>query len=389
MAAHALVVALALFVPQTGGGTVRVSDVAGLREAVARAKPGISILLEPGDYRGGLHLTGIRGAAGRPVVIGAVDPKNPPRIVGGGSGLQLSAISHVEVRDLVLIGATGNGLNIDDGGVRGTPSRHVRVRNIRVADLPQGNHDGIKLSGLDDFTVENCTVERWGGSGIDMVGCHRGLIVKCTFRSGGDSGIQAKGGSSEVTIRSSRFEHAGRRGVNVGGSTGLEFFRPPVSSMPPKSRYEAKDIRVEGCTFIGGDAALAFVGVDGAAVRFNTIYRPNRWALRILQETRAEGFVPTRDVTVEDNLVVFRVRQWFEGGVNIGSGTAPETFRFARNFWFCEDDPARSRPSLPSAETQGIYGRDPLLESPETGNFGVRAGSPARGRGAHALPQIR
>ena len=110
-----------------------------------------------------------------------------------------------------------------------------------VRDIgPTGNRDGIKLSGVDDFRVEGCTVERWGsgGSGIDMVGCHRGEIVGCTFRHGdttGDSGVQAKGGSRDVVIRRCRFEHAGQRAVNLGGSTGLAFFRPKPEG------YEARD----------------------------------------------------------------------------------------------------------------------------------------------------
>ena len=173
-----------------------------------------------------------------------------------------------------MSGATGNGINIDDGGSPDTPAHHVVLRGLVVRDIgPTGNRDGIKLSGVDDFRVEGCTVERWGdrGSGIDMVGCHRGEVVGCTFRHGdrqGDNGVQAKGGSGEIMIRRCRFEHAGQRAVNLGGSTGLAYFRPRPQG------YEAKDITVEDCTFVGSMAPVAFVGVDGAAVRHNTIYRP-------------------------------------------------------------------------------------------------------------------
>ena len=48
-----------------------------------------------------------------------------------------------------------------------------------------------------------------------------------------------------------------------------------------------------------------------------------------------------------DNLVVFRSDRWAEGGVNVGAGTASETFTFARNWWYCLDQPTRSRPQLP------------------------------------------
>jgi hypothetical protein len=198
--------------------------------------------------------------------------------------------------------------------------------------------------------------------------------------------VQAKGGSAEITIRSCRFEEAGERGVNLGGSTGDGVFRPRLSAFPENGRYEAKDIRVEGCTFVRGGAAVAFVGVDGAVVRYNTIYRPGRYAVRILQEKTDTGFVPCRNGVFESNVVVFRSDAWVTGGVNVGPSTAPETFRFAGNLWYCEDRPDRSEPRLPTAETGGVVGKDPRFIDPAKGDFGVGPDSPARGRGAHALP---
>lgn len=368
-------------------GEVRVSDAAGLARALQGAGPGTRILLQPGEYRGGVSILNCRGEAGRPVVIASADPANPARISGGGSGLHLSEVAHVELRDLVLTGATGNGLNIDDGGTPDTPSHHVTLQNLRVLDVgPEGNRDGIKLSGLDDFRVENCTVERWGegGSAIDMVGCHRGMVEGCTFRYGRASergegnGVQAKGGSSEITIRRNRFEQGGR-GVNLGGSTGKPYFRPPGAN------YEARDLRVEGNTFSGIMAPICYASVDRATVRFNTLYLPGRWALRILQENRAPGLIPCQDGVFEDNIVVFRSNQWASGGVNVGGGTRPDTFRFARNVWFCVDRPELSRPLLPTPETDGILGKDPLLQDPAAGDFRLQPGSPAADKGSTGL----
>ena len=374
----------ALSAPKSSQLVVRVRDTAQLRRALSSPSPGTRILLAPGTYVGGLHLSGIQGEEGRPIVIAADDPDSPPLISGGGTGMHLVQPAYLELRDLVVTGARSNGINIDDGGTFETPAHHVVLKRLTVRDIgPEGNRDGIKLSGLDHFRVEDCTIERWGsgGSGIDMVGCHGGLIEGCTFRHGdksGGSGVQAKGGSRGVVVRRCRFEHSGHRAVNIGGSTGLRFFRPKVQG------YEAKDITVEGCTFLGSQAPIAFVGVDGATVRFNTIYRPAAWVFRILQETRAEGFVPSRNGVFSDNLIVFRTAD-LRTHVNIGPGTAPETFRFARNLWYCEGNAARSRPNLPSAETSGVYGEDPMLRDPAGDDFGVKPGSPAQALGAHAF----
>jgi hypothetical protein len=71
--------------------------------------------------------------------------------------------------------------------------------------------------------------------------------------------------------------------------------------------------------------------------------------VRILQETRDPGFAPCRDGRFEHNLIVFR-RSGLRTYVNIGRGTAPETFRFSNNFWYCEDRPEASKPQLPVSE---------------------------------------
>ena len=343
-------------------------DAAGFRAAVGAAQPGTRILLAGGVYGAGFHFANLRGEQGRPIVIAAADPTQPPIFRDGNTGVHLSNPAFVELRDLVFTKLAHNGLNIDDGSATTKPesAHHITLRGLRISDIgSEGNHDGIKLSGLWDFNVVDCTIERWGtkgGSGIDMVGCHRGVIESNLLRHNTPeppncTAVQCKGGTSAVVIRQNRFEHAGGRAVNIGGSTGLPYFRPPL--VPGGEHAEARDIRVEGNTFVGAMTPMAFAGVDGAIVRFNTIERPGRWALRILQENKAPGFVACRNGQFTDNVIVYDSTRWSEGGVNIGGGTAPETFTFARNWWYCADQPERSRPKLPTTEADGVYGKSP------------------------------
>jgi hypothetical protein len=79
---------------------------------------------------------------------------------------------------------------------------------------------------------------------------------------------------------------------------------------------------------------------------------------------------------------VFRSDAWSEGGVNIGPATAPETFTFARNAWYCVDNP-RLAPQLPTGEQDGLVGEDPLLVDPRGGRLQPPAGQPGRGPRAH------
>lgn len=364
---------------------VAVETRAELIEAVAAAKAGTRIEVAAGEYTGGLQFVRLRGEVGRPIVIAGADPKKPPRFVGGGCGLHLVEPQFVELRDLRFEKTTGNGVNIDDGGDSDPVPRGLVLHHVDVVDVgPRGNCDGLKLSGIAGFVVEDCVVERWGiggGSGIDMVGCRDGVVQRCVFRHAaeasatGGSGVQMKGGSRGVVVRDCEFHDAGRRAVNLGGSTGMEFFRPPMGSWEGE-KWEAKDLMVENCLFVGGEAAVAFVGVDGALVRRNTFVEPRRWVIRILQETRAEGFVPCRRGVFESNLVVFR-STWSSGGVNVGDATAPETFAFARNWWWCADRPERSEPRLPGRERDGTYGEDPKVGA----DGQPAAGSPASAHG--------
>ncbi|MBT6483974.1 MAG: M48 family metalloprotease [Planctomycetaceae bacterium] len=359
--------------------TVTVKSRNELIQAVRNAKPGAKILIAPGTYDGGLRFANLHGEKQKPIILAAADAKKPPVISGGSSGLHLTDPSYVEPHNLVITRSQANGLNIDDGGSYASPAHHVVLKGLLVRDIGSNrNHDGIKLSGVDDFRIENCTVERWGktGSGIDMVGCHRGVVTGSTFREGDKifgNAVQMKGGSRDITVSHCRFEDAGGRAINIGGSTGLEYFRPKPQG------YEAKDITVSDCTFIGSMAPVAFVGVDGANVQNNTIYRPTRWVIRILQENQNAEFTACRNGRFANNIVVFRSDE-LAYPVNIGPGTSPKSFKFSENFWYCLNRPEKSQRAaqLPSKEKNGVYGRNPTFRDADEGDFRLKPGSPAK-----------
>ncbi len=342
---------------------VRVSTQSELENALKELAPGITLQIAPGRYRGGIYLKQLRGKPEAPVIIEASDSNRPPEFIGQATGIHLSSCSHLELRHLIIREASGNGINIDDGGDPQNPPSGIVLVGLTIQDVgPEGNRDGIKLSGIDRFEIRDCKVERWGesGSAIDMVGCHDGLIKGCKFRYRSSipaNGVQTKGGTSDVRISNCQFEDAGSRALNIGGSTGRDYFRPPHAN------FEAKRIEVNDCVIIGSDAAVAFVGVDQATFKHNTLYLPNRWIFRILQESAGPEMVPCRHVTVANNLIVFRAAQ-IRSHLNLGAGTAPETFRFEGNLWYCEDQPQRSKPrGLPVQEENGIYDQIPLFEN--------------------------
>lgn len=329
-----------------------VRDVASLRTALRNLKTGTTLKIAPGDYPGGHSVSGVEK-----LTIEALDPKQPPHFKGGGNAWHFSRCKDLTLRNLRVSGQTGNGLNLDDGGDLANPVTGITIEHVEISDIgPKGNHDGIKCSGLDKLTIRDCTITGWGGQGIDFVGCHHSLIAGCRFmgKEGftASAAVQLKGGTSDVIVEKCRFTHAGERPINLGGSTGLPYFRPPGT------KYEAARLIVRDNVIEGSPCAAAFVGVDGAEFTGNTILLPAKWIFRILQETREPGFVPCRNVLIKDNRIVFR-RAQVQIDINSSDATAPETFRFENNRWFADDKPQASKPKLPVEEKNGVYGVDP------------------------------
>lgn len=340
---------LLLFATRLPAATREVRDAGELRQALQQLTPGTTLRLAPGEYPGGQHVTGVER-----LTLEAADPQRPPVFRGGATAWQFSRCAQLTLRHLKITGQTGNGLNLDDGGERDRPVPGITLEHLEISDIgPIGNHDGIKCSGLTGLTIRDCTITGWGGQGIDFVGCRQSRIVGCTLTGkpgfSASAGVQLKGGSQDIVVERCTFRNAGSRPLNVGGSTGIEFFRPPGAG------FEAARIEVRDNLIEGGDCAAAFVGVDGATFAGNTVRLPARWIFRLLQETAAPGFVPCRNVSITGNTIRFR-RAQVRAEVNVGAGTAPETLQFRGNRWFAEDRPQASRPQLPVPETGGEYG---------------------------------
>ena len=364
------------------------SPFATITHAARQATAGTAVVVHSGIYPGGIYLDGIRGTAAAPIWIGGAAGELRPVIEGGGEGIHVSHGTYLVLHDLEVRNAAQNGINVDDGGDYSNPlaAHHILFERLYIHDIGgSGNQDGLKLSGINDFMVRDSEIMRCGGgisgSGIDLVGCHRGIIAGCTFEDMSGNAIQCKGGSEDIDIRWNRIRNAGQRGVNLGGSTGFQYFRPPLSTETPN--VEARNIRVLSNIFEGTVTPVAFVGCIDSVVANNTIIDPDRWIFRILQETVTTGsyeFLPCGDNRFGNNLVYFD-RSQLSTYVNIGPNTDPASFVFTNNLWFAHDNPSSSTPGLPSPESDGIYSHDPLLNDPSTGDYRIGPESPAVGTG--------
>lgn len=372
--------------PQCGA---EASPCATLEGAAAKIAPGVAVQIHAGTYAADQYLSDLSGSVDAPIWIGGAPGESRPILDGGGEGLHLTRVRYLVLHDLEVRGATANGVNIDDGGDYGDPeaTRHLVIRGLHIHDIGQGgNQDCLKLSGLDDYVIRGSEFDHCGagGSAVDHVGCHHGLIHGNFFHDNGGNAVQSKGGSDDIEIRGNRVIDSGSRAFNMGGSTGFEFFRPPLSMNA--SNFEARDIRVLANTIVGSDAPIAFVGCVDCLAAHNTIVGPQNWILRILQETTSTPeyeFLPASGGVFRNNIVVFE-RGELSTYLNIGGNTAADTFVFERNLWYASDDPGQSSPAadLPVAEVGGIAGVDPLLVDVGGGDFHLQAGSPAIAAGA-------
>lgn len=339
-----------------------VNGTGPFRSALKSAVDGDEIWLQPGVYPGGFFAQNLTG-----VTIRSANVNNPAVIdaASAGEGIKLESASRVTISDLVIEHAGQNGINIDDGGFKAL-STDITLRNIVVRN---GGGHGIKFTGVDRFLIENVTMLDWGNghAAFNLLGAHNGLLqnslVQRTNTSGG-FGIKVEAGSNNVTIRANRFVESGERAIQFGGGVNPATFRPQ-----PAGDVAATDILAEGNVIVdkgaaasGIHAAVAYVNVAGTTFRNNLIYRPKTFVGRILKENNNPGFVDTQDGRFSDNIVI-----WNNGDFsptqpfNSGSNTLPATFHFEANTWFNVTNPSNSTVTLPTAETDGVYGINPDL----------------------------
>jgi len=355
-----------VIIPMVTGVFQRVAEakvyVADSREKISaillKLKAGDTLEIASGRYAGGIDISNINGRKNAPITIKGQNPEKPPLFTGGNNGLTFRYCNYVHLRNLNIRGARQNGVHINDGNTgykKNVPSTNILVDGLVIENTgPVGNFDALKMSGVQGFIVQNCIISGWGGSAIDMVGCSLGRITGCRFTGkkgfSQGNGIQIKGGSHKILVEKCFFYRAGKRGINLGGSTGYRWFRPEVGY------YEAKNIEIAGNIFYGG-TAIGFVTSQRGFVHHNAILYPSGWVFRILQESDDPRFKPCGNSMFMNNIVVVDKR--LKNYINIGKGTDPASFIFSGNVWY--DEFANRKPNLPSFEKNPVYQVNPQL----------------------------
>ncbi|WP_455222047.1 hypothetical protein, partial [Kaarinaea lacus] len=328
----------------TGDGSAA-SPYRTLAFAASHATPGTRINLHAGIYPAAGSIANLQGTANEPIAIVAngnvvFDPGNEVVV------LHFRDPRYVVLQGFTVRNTPVHGINIDDGGTYDTPAEHVIIRNLTFRNIGRGgNHDCLKMSGVDRFLVLDSEFDGCNhGEAIDMVGCHQGVVKGNFIHNIPVNAINTKGGSSDILIQGNRFSDVVSRAINAGGHTGLKYYRPI------NAPYEGARIRMLANIFerVGQNdgASVSFTGCDHCVFANNTIIEPRSYIVRILQERRGDRFAPSRNGYFINNIIIFNTSD-IGSYVNIGDGTAPETFTFGNNLWYALDRTDFSGPNIP------------------------------------------
>lgn len=311
--------------------------------AILAANAGDTILMFDGTYSGNSYRENLQGTPKDWITIVSA-PNQKVVFKGGGAAFYMVDVAYIRIVGLFFEDQTGNSISIDDGGSYETPSHNIIIENCTWLSMnaPAGSNM-IKMAGVDSFSIVNCVFLNGpvSGIGIDLVGCHDGIIEKNYFDKTGAYAIQTKGGSHNITIQHNVFINTTDRTINAGGNTGYPFFRPIDVT------YEAKHIYIYANIFRGCKAPISFATAIECQAINNTILNPKNWAFRILQETSDTRFSTCANNTIKNNLIV--MPNTTQPAFNIGPNTNPSSFKISHNAWYNQEN-TKWIPNTPTNE---------------------------------------
>ena len=356
-----------------GDGT-QGSPFNNIPDAISAARnegAGSRVNIAAGTYPAVGYHSDLQGQADAPIALVA-DGNVTIDAGGSGTGMDLADVRYLVLDGLTIQNTGVHGLNISDGGDYSTPSEFIVFRNMHFRDIGSGgNNDCLKMSGVDDFYIENSEFEGCDmGEAIDMVGCHDGVITGNHFHDVAQNAVQTKGGSSNIVVHGNRFVDIPFRAVNAGGNTNELYFRPA------NAPYEAQNITIVANVFVRtGQSAVVFSGCVGCIATNNTLIEPSGSVFWAVEANTNKG--PGRDGRFVNNIVVFNESD-LSGYSFFNTDGQPliDTYFIDANLWFSQDNSGFS--VVPNGYgfptgSDGIVQQDPLLD----GEYRIAAGSPA------------
>ena len=211
-------------------GTVAVSTAAGLKSALAAAKPGQTIALADGTYTGKFEAAA-SGTAGAPITLtGSSAAVLSTGSVGSGYALHLTG-SHWRVtglsvstaaKGIVLDGSTHTVISGVDVGTIGQEGVHFRAGSSDgVIENSRVHNTGVTSPQFGEGVYIGSAKSNWSsvmGSSSTPDASDRVTVRGNTISSTPGEGVDAKEGSTGGTITGNRFDNSGYSGLNSADS---------------------------------------------------------------------------------------------------------------------------------------------------------------------------
>ncbi|MCS6965796.1 MAG: right-handed parallel beta-helix repeat-containing protein [Candidatus Kapabacteria bacterium] len=357
---------------------------ANIQQAAPFIRPGDTVYLHAGEYRGYNYYRGLKG---RPDAWITIRPYRNDRPVIRGAW-QFSAMEYVRFENLTFQGNTvdtaGPFLNIDNGGDCATQSRHIVIASCYFGDNRVGNT--LKFGGVDSFEVVGCTFRNQGdgNAGLALNVCHDGWVHDNVFENVQGRAIQAKLGTRNVVIERNLFLDCGTldAALRIGEAGGLQFHCPG-------DEWTAREVFVYSNIIIGGRAAFAIGQAQNCEIVHNTIVNPQQFVFRVLAEQPVFACDSNRIV---NNIFYLSATRYFNGSPNPASNNIDySTFVVDHNLFYYTGDPnwlpnpnggPYDMEELTGIRVTNSIRGNPLFVAVERRDFHLRPGSPAIGAGA-------
>ncbi len=261
-----------------------------IARALAYAEPGTSILIKPGVYNN-MRITAmnLHGTEDEPIWIGGIPGMERPVFDGHNAGATFIDCSyivlhHLEVRNSMTDPyATGIHAYASNQAEWPNLTHHFVFRGLYVHDI---NYQQFKLSDVVDYWLFDCEISHDGNGQsalIDAVGgVGRGVIAYNYLHDAKAPAIQLKGNAFDTDVYGNMFRNTAVQTINVGQVTGLQYFRPDIYSVPPKTMYEARDIRIYSNIFFDVGSTVAFWSSTDSYFVNNTVINTMNQTFRLL-----------------------------------------------------------------------------------------------------------
>lgn len=216
------------------GPVINVAKGGSISAALAKAKPGDTVLVPGGTYSGGLDI-GVNGAPGKPITIQAV-PGQKVTITGGGGGNGLVDLGGRSNITMIGISVKGSGSH----GIFAQGAKNIVLRDCEVADSQDG---GIVFLESSNIKVQRCDIHGNNARGTSASNEAMSFDHTDNFEisfskvhGNGEEGIDAKYESSAGKIFSNVVD--GNRGPNiyVDSAEDIEVFNNTVTDTTEDSK---------------------------------------------------------------------------------------------------------------------------------------------------------